>query len=154
MHVGFKQMDVGWGPAAYGGVSKGIYWAAGHDDSIASEKKTPSISRREVKFNIILYINCLSMNMACRLRVWSRPRLRVNRSVEADQPSSHMSVVSALHAELERAQTQVNYLMQEQRNRDKVHHLIKCFAEEKMSWKRSSSSHQPSSHMLGLVRKF
>ncbi|KAG6388795.1 hypothetical protein SASPL_150231 [Salvia splendens] len=30
MHVGFKQMDVGWGPAAYGGVSKGIYWAAGN----------------------------------------------------------------------------------------------------------------------------
>ncbi|KAL1533754.1 benzyl alcohol O-benzoyltransferase-like [Salvia divinorum] len=26
MHIGLKQMDVGWGMAAYGGVSKGIYW--------------------------------------------------------------------------------------------------------------------------------
>ncbi|KAG6410019.1 hypothetical protein SASPL_128066 [Salvia splendens] len=91
---------------------------------IASEKKTPSIPRRVAEI-----ISC----------IWAH---------QADQPSSHMSVVPALHAELERARTQVNYLMQEQRNRDGVHHLIKCFAKEKMSWKRSSSSHQPSSHML------
>lgn len=55
---------------------------------------------------------------------------------QADQPSSSMSVISALHAELERARMQVNHLIQEQRmDKSDIHNLIKCFAEEKLSWK-------------------
>ncbi|KAL8517722.1 hypothetical protein ACS0TY_015813 [Phlomoides rotata] len=52
------------------------------------------------------------------------------------QPSSTMSLISALHTELERARLQVNQLIQEQRSdKNEVNYLIKCFAEEKSSWK-------------------
>ncbi|KAG8376766.1 hypothetical protein BUALT_Bualt09G0098000 [Buddleja alternifolia] len=54
----------------------------------------------------------------------------------ADQPSSSMSLVSALHAELERARLQVNHLIQDQRSeKTEINYLMKCFAEEKASWK-------------------
>lgn len=55
---------------------------------------------------------------------------------QADQPSSSMSVISALHAEIDRARVQVNQLVHEQRmDKNDVDHLMKCFVEEKMSWK-------------------
>ncbi|XP_011077826.1 uncharacterized protein At5g41620 [Sesamum indicum] len=54
----------------------------------------------------------------------------------ADQPSSSASVISALHAELERARLQVNQLIQEQHSdRNEINYLMKCLAEEKASWK-------------------
>lgn len=59
-------------------------------------------------------------------RIWAR----------ADPPASSMSLISALHAELERARLQVNQFIQEYRSdKREINHLIKCFAEEKASWK-------------------
>ncbi|GLT40688.1 hypothetical protein SLA2020_148020 [Shorea laevis] len=53
-----------------------------------------------------------------------------------DRPSSSMSLISALHAELERARLQVNQLIQEQRSeQNDINYLMKCFAEEKSAWK-------------------
>lgn len=53
-----------------------------------------------------------------------------------DRPSSSMSLISALHAELERARLQVNHLIQEQRSdQNEISYLMKCFAEEKAAWK-------------------
>lgn len=47
-----------------------------------------------------------------------------------------MSLISALHAELERARLLVNQLIQEQRSDDnEINYLMKCFAEEKAAWK-------------------
>ncbi|KAF2307684.1 hypothetical protein GH714_030796 [Hevea brasiliensis] len=53
-----------------------------------------------------------------------------------DRPSSSMSLISALHAELERARLQVNHVIQEQRSDlNDMNYLMKCFAEEKAAWK-------------------
>lgn len=53
-----------------------------------------------------------------------------------DRPSSSMSLISTLHAELERARLQVNQLIQEQRSdQNQITYLMKCFAEEKVAWK-------------------
>ncbi|MED6172322.1 hypothetical protein PIB30_049048 [Stylosanthes scabra] len=53
-----------------------------------------------------------------------------------DRPSSSMSLISALHTELERARLQVNQLIQEQRSdQNELSYLMKCFAEEKAAWK-------------------
>ncbi|XP_065855890.1 uncharacterized protein At5g41620 [Euphorbia lathyris] len=53
-----------------------------------------------------------------------------------DRPSSTMSLISALHAELERARLQVNHLIQDQRSdQNEIAYLMKCFAEEKAAWK-------------------
>lgn len=53
-----------------------------------------------------------------------------------DRPSSSMSLISALHTELERARLQVNQLIQEQRSdQNDINYLMKCFAEEKAAWK-------------------
>ncbi|KAK7396728.1 hypothetical protein VNO78_17886 [Psophocarpus tetragonolobus] len=53
-----------------------------------------------------------------------------------DRPSSSMSLISALHTELERARLQVNQLIQEQRSdQNEINYLMKCFAEEKAAWK-------------------
>lgn len=53
-----------------------------------------------------------------------------------DRPSSSMSLISALHAELERARLQVNQLIQEQRvDQNEIGYLMKRFAEEKAAWK-------------------
>lgn len=55
---------------------------------------------------------------------------------QEDRPSSSMSLISALHAELERARLQVNQLIQEQRaDQNEIGYLMKCFAEEKAVWK-------------------
>lgn len=48
-----------------------------------------------------------------------------------------MSVISALHSELERARLQVNQLIQEQpSDKKEINYLMRCFAEEKASWKK------------------
>lgn len=53
-----------------------------------------------------------------------------------DRPSSSMSLISALHTELERARLQVNQHIQEQRSdQNEINYLMKCFAEEKAAWK-------------------
>uniref|UniRef100_A0A7N0V6T2 Uncharacterized protein n=1 Tax=Kalanchoe fedtschenkoi TaxID=63787 RepID=A0A7N0V6T2_KALFE len=54
-----------------------------------------------------------------------------------EQPSSSLSLVSALHQELERARLQVDRLIQEPRCSDQTDAsvLIKQFAEEKAAWK-------------------
>ncbi|MED6196938.1 hypothetical protein PIB30_052015 [Stylosanthes scabra] len=53
-----------------------------------------------------------------------------------DRPSSSMSLISALHTELERARLQVNQLIQEQRSdQNELSYLMKCFTEEKAAWK-------------------
>ncbi|KAL3586635.1 hypothetical protein D5086_013502 [Populus alba] len=53
-----------------------------------------------------------------------------------DRPSSSMSLISALHAELERARLQVNHFIQEQcSDQNEINYLMKCFAEEKAAWK-------------------
>lgn len=55
---------------------------------------------------------------------------------QEERPSSSMSLVSALHAELERARLQVNQLIQDQgSDQSEINYLIKCFAEEKAAWK-------------------
>ncbi|XP_010464877.1 PREDICTED: uncharacterized protein LOC104745367 [Camelina sativa] len=53
-----------------------------------------------------------------------------------DRPSSSMSLVSALHSELERARLQVNQVIHEHKpeNND-ISYLMKRFAEEKAAWK-------------------
>lgn len=52
------------------------------------------------------------------------------------QPSSSMSLISALHAELERARLQINQLIQEDQSDNKeINYLLKRFAEEKEAWK-------------------
>ncbi|KAK9723601.1 hypothetical protein RND81_05G011100 [Saponaria officinalis] len=55
---------------------------------------------------------------------------------QEDQPSSRMSLTSALHSELERARLQINQLIQDERSDNKEFgHLLKRFAEEKAAWK-------------------
>ncbi|KAL0900370.1 hypothetical protein Bca101_084331 [Brassica carinata] len=55
---------------------------------------------------------------------------------QEDRPSSSMSLVSALHSELERARLQVNEVIREHKpeNND-IAYLMKRFAEEKAAWK-------------------
>uniref|UniRef100_A0A1J3GD02 Uncharacterized protein n=1 Tax=Noccaea caerulescens TaxID=107243 RepID=A0A1J3GD02_NOCCA len=55
---------------------------------------------------------------------------------QEDRPSSSMSLVSALHSELERARLQVNQVIHEHKpeNSD-ISYLMKRFAEEKAAWK-------------------
>ncbi|XP_076905441.1 uncharacterized protein LOC143561201 [Bidens hawaiensis] len=51
-------------------------------------------------------------------------------------PSSSMSLVSALHTELERARLQVNHIVKHHHvDQTEVNHLLKHFAEEKQLWK-------------------
>ncbi|KAM0990081.1 hypothetical protein ACFX13_008752 [Malus domestica] len=53
-----------------------------------------------------------------------------------DRPSTSVALISALHAELERARLHVNQLIQEQRSdQNEINYLMKCFAEEKAAWK-------------------
>ncbi|KAL4303295.1 hypothetical protein GQ457_10G007480 [Hibiscus cannabinus] len=54
-----------------------------------------------------------------------------------DKHSSSMTLVSALHVELDRARIHVDQLIREQRsNRNGIEHLMRHFAEEKAAWKR------------------
>lgn len=55
---------------------------------------------------------------------------------QENHPSSSMSLISALHTELERARLQINQLIQEQRSdQNEINYLMKRFAEEKAAWK-------------------
>lgn len=55
---------------------------------------------------------------------------------QEDRPSSSMSLVSALHSELERARLQVNEVIREHKpEHNDVTYLMKRFAEEKAAWK-------------------
>ncbi|GAV57630.1 hypothetical protein CFOL_v3_01167, partial [Cephalotus follicularis] len=54
---------------------------------------------------------------------------------QEERPSSSMSLISALHAELERARLLVNQLVQDQcLDMNEIKYLMKCFAEEKAAW--------------------
>lgn len=60
------------------------------------------------------------------VRIWS----------QNDPPTSSASLVSALHAELERTRLQVNRLIKEQLSeQNEINYMVKCFAKEKASWK-------------------
>ncbi|KAK7263517.1 hypothetical protein RJT34_31108 [Clitoria ternatea] len=56
---------------------------------------------------------------------------------QEDRPFSSLSLISALHTELETARMQINQLIQEQHSdQNEMCHLMKCFTEEKAAWKR------------------
>ncbi|KAI5674401.1 hypothetical protein M9H77_14765 [Catharanthus roseus] len=94
-----------------------------------SRAQTPSGSVASVRNRLKDVSNALTTSkelLKILNRVWAT----------ADQPSSSMSLVSALHAELERARLQVNQLIQEQRSdQNEINYLMKCLAEEKAAWK-------------------
>ncbi|GMH09974.1 hypothetical protein Nepgr_011815 [Nepenthes gracilis] len=59
-------------------------------------------------------------------RMWARD----------EQPSSSTSLISALHAELERARLQVNQLIHDQLSgQSEINYLLRHFEEEKAAWK-------------------
>lgn len=98
-------------------------------ESSRSRAQTPSASTVGGKTRLKDVSNALTTSkelLKIINRVWGHE----------DRPSSSMSLISALHAELERARLQVNQLIQEQRlDQTEINYLIKCFAEEKAAWK-------------------
>lgn len=128
-------------------------------------RRTPSISQKLMSADRnVGAIDCISNASFMEIETRSRPQISsesvvggksrlkdvssalttskellkiINRIwAQADQRSSSTSLISALHAELERARLQVNQLIQEQRSeKNEVNYLMKCFAEEKASWK-------------------
>lgn len=94
-----------------------------------SRAQTPTASTVGVKTRLKDVSNALTTSkelLKIINRVWGHE----------DRPSSSMSLISALHAELERARLQVNQLIQEQRSdQNEINYLMKCFAEEKAAWK-------------------
>ncbi|KAG2683034.1 hypothetical protein I3760_10G013100 [Carya illinoinensis] len=98
-------------------------------ESSRSRAQTPSASTVGGKTRLKDVSNALTTSkelLKIINRVWGHE----------DRPSSSMSLISALHAELERARLQVNQLIQEQRSdQTEINYLIKCFAEEKAAWK-------------------
>nr|KYP48590.1 Uncharacterized protein At5g41620 family [Cajanus cajan] len=130
-----------------------------------SQKRTPSISHRQRvtehhlgPFDSLSNVSLMEIETRSRAQtpassaVGVKPRLKdvsnalttskellkiINRMWgHEDRPSSSMSLISALHTELERARLQVNQLIQEQRSdQNEINYLMKCFAEEKAAWK-------------------
>ncbi|EXB54616.1 hypothetical protein L484_019188 [Morus notabilis] len=94
-----------------------------------SRAQTPSASTVGVKTRLKDVSNALTTSkqlLKIINRIWGHE----------DRPSSSMSLISALHTELERARLQVNQLIQEQRSdQNEINYLMKCFAEEKAAWK-------------------
>ncbi|XP_024928818.3 uncharacterized protein At5g41620 isoform X1 [Ziziphus jujuba] len=94
-----------------------------------SRAQTPTASTAGVKTRLKDVSNALTTSkelLKIINRIWGHE----------DRPSSSMSLISALHAELERARLQVNQLIQEQRSdQSEINYLMKCFAEEKAAWK-------------------
>lgn len=103
-------------------------------ESSRSRAQTPSAPTAGVKTRLKDVSNAL---------VTSKELLKIINRVwgHEDRPSTSMSLISALHAELERARLQVNQLIQDQRSdQSEITYLIKCFAEEKAAWE--SKEHQ------------
>ncbi|BFG38536.1 hypothetical protein CerSpe_248100 [Prunus speciosa] len=94
-----------------------------------SRAQTPTASTVGVKTRLKDVSNALTTSkelLKIINRIWGNE----------DRPSSSMALISALHAELERARLQVNQLIQEQRaDQNEINYLMKCFAEEKAAWK-------------------
>uniref|UniRef100_A0A3N7F495 Uncharacterized protein n=1 Tax=Populus trichocarpa TaxID=3694 RepID=A0A3N7F495_POPTR len=94
-----------------------------------SQAQTPSGSTVGVKPRLKDVSNALTTSkelLKIINRVWGNE----------DRPSSSLSLISALHAELERARLQVNHFIQEQcSDQNEINYLLKCFAEEKAAWK-------------------
>ncbi|KAE8732642.1 NIT4 family protein [Hibiscus syriacus] len=67
----------------------------------------------------------------------SKEIVKILNRVSNFEDSSIMSLVSALHVELNRARIHVDQLIRDQRsNRNGIEHLMRHFAEEKAAWKR------------------
>ncbi|CAN8259727.1 unnamed protein product [Cochlearia groenlandica] len=99
------------------------------DIETRSRAETPSGSTVGVKTRLKDCTNALTTSkelLKIINRMWG----------QEDRPSSSMSLVSALHSELERARLQVNQLIHEHKpeNND-INYLMKRFAEEKAAWK-------------------
>ncbi|CAH1436595.1 unnamed protein product [Lactuca virosa] len=94
-----------------------------------SRAQTPSASAITVNPRLKDVSNALTTSkelLKIIHRMWAHDNL----------PSSSMSLISALHTELERARLQVNHIIKEERTGEtEVNYLLKCFAEEKQSWK-------------------
>ncbi|KAH9674466.1 hypothetical protein KPL70_018462 [Citrus sinensis] len=112
-----------------GGVLDSVSNASLMEVETRSRAQTPSGSTVGVKTRLKDVSNALTTSkelLKIINRMWG----------QEDRPSSSMSLVSALHAELERARLQVNQLIQEQRSdQSEISYLMKCFAEEKAAWK-------------------
>lgn len=94
-----------------------------------SRAQTPSSSMAGAKTRLKDVSNALTTSKEL-LKIINRMWAHDN------QPSSTMSLISALHAELERARLQVNQYIKEQRSdQSEISYLLKCFAEEKAAWK-------------------
>lgn len=94
-----------------------------------SRAQTPNGSVNGVKPRLKEVSNALTTSkelLKIIHRMWAHDNL----------PSSSMSLISALHTELERARLQVNHIIKDQRvDHSEVNYLLKCFAEEKALWK-------------------
>ncbi|KAK9062424.1 hypothetical protein SSX86_019610 [Deinandra increscens subsp. villosa] len=94
-----------------------------------SRVQTPNGSVNGVKSRLKEVSNALTTSkelLKIIHRMWAHDNL----------PSSSMSLISALHTELERARLQVNHVIKDQHvDHSEVNYLLKCFAEEKALWK-------------------
>lgn len=111
------------------GVMDSLSSASLMEIEIRSRGQTPSGSTVGVRTRLKDVSNALTTSkelLKIISRIWGHE----------DQPSSSMSLISALHAELERARLHINQLIQEQRSdQSEINYLMKCFAEEKAAWK-------------------
>ncbi|XP_076921155.1 uncharacterized protein LOC143582493 [Bidens hawaiensis] len=94
-----------------------------------SRAQTPNGSSNGIKPHLKEVSNALTTSkelLKIIHRMWAHDNL----------PSSSMSLISALHTELERARLQVNHIIKDQSvDHSEVNYLLKCFAEEKALWK-------------------
>ncbi|KAF5747776.1 hypothetical protein HS088_TW05G00503 [Tripterygium wilfordii] len=94
-----------------------------------SRAQTPTGSTIEVKYRLKdVSIALITSKELLKIinRMWGHD----------DRPSSSMSLISTLYAELERARLLINQLIQEQRpDQNEINYLMKRFAEEKAAWK-------------------
>lgn len=94
-----------------------------------SQAQTPSGPAVGVRTRLKDVSNALTTSrelLKIIVRIWSHN----------DPPTSSASLVSALHAELERTRLQVNRLIKEQLSeQNEINFMVKCFAKEKASWK-------------------
>lgn len=110
-------------------VQKDLTWFFSMQIETRSRVETPTGSTVGVKTRLKDCSNALTTSkelLKIINRMWG----------QEDRPSSSMSLVSALHSELERARLQVNQLIHEHKpeNND-ISYLMKRFAEEKAAWK-------------------